>query len=168
MTVQTKPTGAVKPLFGFPPPLVALLLIGVSLGIHFAYPVLLLPEGWLQFVVAVPLIVLGVALTGRSLKRFGVAGTDERYEEPSSAIVTDGPYARTRNPMFLSATLVYLGVGVAVNTAWALAGLIVWIVYLQFGVIRREERYLENRFGDEYTSYKRRVPRWIPRLANNK
>jgi protein-S-isoprenylcysteine O-methyltransferase Ste14 len=70
--------------------------------------------------------------------------------------------------MFLGLVLIYLGLVVAVNTAWALVGLPVLILWLHFGVIRREERYLEDRFGDEYTSYRRRVPRWIPRVASNK
>jgi protein-S-isoprenylcysteine O-methyltransferase Ste14 len=118
--------------------------------------------------VAAPLLALAVAVTGRSLKSFGSAGTDERYAKPTSAIVHDGPYARTRNPMFLGLVLIYLGLVVAVNTAWALVGLPVLILWLHFGVIRREERYLEDRFGGEYTSYRRRVPRWIPRVASNK
>jgi protein-S-isoprenylcysteine O-methyltransferase Ste14 len=168
MAVRTKPSGAVKPVLGFPPPLVALLLLGVGLGIHFAFPARLLPEGWIQFVVAAPLFFLAVAVTARALKSFGSLGTDERYAEPTSAIVQDGPYARTRNPMFLGLVLIYLGVVVAVNTAWALVGLPVLIIWLHFGVIRREERFLEDRFGDEYSSYRRRVPRWIPRVASNK
>lgn len=168
MAVRTKTNGAVKPIFGAPPPLVALLLIAVGLGIHFAYPARLLPEGWIQFVVAAPLLVLGVALSAGSVKRFSRAGTDERYAEPTSAIVRDGPYARTRNPMFLGLALIYLGVVVAVNVAWTLIGAPVLIIYLHHGVINREEHYLDERFGDEYTSYTKRVPRWIPRLANNK
>ncbi len=168
MPVRTKLSGAVKPLLGLPPPLVALLLIGMGLGTHFAFPARLLPEGWIQFVVAAPLVVLGVAVTAGALKRFGSAGTDERYAKPSSAIVKDGAYALTRNPMFLGLILIYLGLVVAVNAAWALVGVPVLTLYLHFGVVRREERYLEDRFGDEYTSYTTSVPRWIPRVASNK
>ena len=164
MAVRTKASGAVKPLFGFPPPLVALLLIAVGLGIHFAVPALLLPEGWIQFVVAAPLVVAGAALAAGSVKRFDIAGTDERYAEPTSAIVRDGPYALTRNPMFLGLVVLHLGLVVAVNAAWALIGVPVLIFYLRYGVISREERFLEQRFGDEYANYKRRVPRWIPAL----
>lgn len=162
MAVHTKTSGAVKPAFGFPPPLVAFLLIAVGVGIHFAFPARLLPEGWIQFVVAAPLVVLGIALAARSVKSFDLASTDERYAEPTSALVQDGPYTRTRNPMFLGLALLHLGVVVAANAAWALIGVPVLIIYLRYGVISREERFLEERFGDEYRSYKRRVPRWIP------
>jgi protein-S-isoprenylcysteine O-methyltransferase Ste14 len=110
--------------------------------------------------VGLPLVAVGVALAATALKRFHAVDTDERYAEPTSVIVQDGPYARTRNPMFLSLVLIHLGVVVALNVAWALVGVPVLILYLRFGVISREERFLEQRFGDEYTSYKRRVPRW--------
>jgi protein-S-isoprenylcysteine O-methyltransferase Ste14 len=150
----------VKPPLGIPPPLVAVLLIGVGLGVHFAFPTRLLPEGWIQLLVGLPLVAVGVALAATALKRFHAVGTDERYAEPTSVIVEDGPYARTRNPMFLSLVLIHLGVVVALNVAWALVGVPVLILYLRFGVISREERFLEQRFGDEYTSYKRRVPQW--------
>ena len=168
MTVQTKPSGAVKPLLGLPPPLVALLLIGMGVGIHLAFPAPLLPEGWIQFVVAAPLFVLALAVAARALKSFGSAGTDDRYAKPSSTIVKDGAYARSRNPMFLGLVLIYLGLVVAVNTAWALVGIPVLILYLHFGVVRREESYLADKFGEEYASYTRRVPRWIPRVVSNK
>jgi protein-S-isoprenylcysteine O-methyltransferase Ste14 len=60
----------------------------------------------------------------------------------------------------------YLGIVLAVNAAWALVGLPVLVLWLHFGVIRREETYLEARFGDEYLDYKASVPRWIPKLAS--
>ena len=154
-----------KPPLRIPPPLVMLLLIAVGLTVHFSFPRRLLPEGWVQLAAGLPLVGLGVVLAMRSLKRFALAGTDERYAEPTSVIVRDGPYARTRIPMFLGAVLVHLGVVVAVNAGWALVGVPVFVTYLHFSVIRREEGFLERSFGEEYTSYKRRVPRWMPRLT---
>ena len=104
-------------------------------------------------------------LAAKSLRLFSVKGTDERYEEPTSQIVRTGPYARTRNPMFVAAVLVYAGVALAVKTVWILLGLPVLILYLHFGVLRREERFLEARFARQYTDYKTNVPRWVPRLT---
>lgn len=167
MTVRTKTSGAVKPPLGFPPPLAALLLIAVGLGLHFAVPEQLLTEGWIQFVVAFPIIVLGVALAAGAVNRFDRAGTDERYAEPTSVIVQDGLNAHTRNPMFLGLVLIHLGVVIAVNAAWALIGVPALIIYLRYGVISREERFLEERFGDEYRNYKQSVPRWIPASNTN-
>jgi protein-S-isoprenylcysteine O-methyltransferase Ste14 len=64
--------------------------------------------------------------------------------------------------MYVALVLIFLGVVLAMNAAWALVGLPVLVLYLHFGVIRREERHLEDRFGDEYINYKATVPRWIP------
>jgi len=155
-----------KPPLRIPPPLVMLFLIAAGLSVHAFFPRLLLPEGWIQFVVGLPTVGLGIALSGRSLKRFTLAGTDERYAEPTSVIVQDGLYARTRNPMFLGAVLIHLGVVLAVNAGWALLGVPLFVLYLHFGVIRREEGFLERRFGEEYVTYTMRVPRWVPQLTD--
>lgn len=165
MTDRTDPNESVKPPLGVPPPLVMILLITVGLVIQFASPQRVLPEGWVQLVAGLPLLAFGLALATKSLRLFSVEGTDERYAEPTSQIVRTGPYARTRNPMFVAAVLLYLGVALAVNTVWILLGLPVLILYLRFGVIRREERFLEARFGRQYTDYKTKVPRWVPRLT---
>jgi protein-S-isoprenylcysteine O-methyltransferase Ste14 len=165
MTDRTDAKEPVKPPLGVPPPLVMILLIVVGLVIQFASPQRVLTEGWVQLVVGLPLLAIGLVLTRRSLKLFSVEGTDERYAEPTSVIVQTGPYARTRNPMFVGAVLLYLGVALAVNTVWILLGLPVLTLYLHFGVIRREERFLEARFGRDYTDYKTKVPRWAPRWS---
>lgn len=80
--------------------------------------------------------------------------------------VQDGLYAQTRYLTFLGAVLIHLGVVLAVNAGWALLGVPLFVVYLLFGVIRREEGFLERRFGEEYKTYKRRVPRWVPQLTD--
>ena len=61
--------------------------------------------------------------------------------------------------------LIYLGIVLTVNAAWALLGLPILVAYLHLGVIRREEEYLEDCFEGEYLAYKAKVPRWIPRLV---
>lgn len=155
----------VKPLLGLPPPVVTLLLLGVGLGIHFASPQAILPEGWVQFAVGIPVIAVGVGFALRAVAAFSHAGTDDRFAKATSVIVTTGLNARTRNPMYVGLTLIYLGIALTVNALWTLVGLPVLVLYLHFGVIRREERYLEDRFGDEYMHYKASVPRWIPRLV---
>ena len=156
----------VKPPLGVPPPAVTLLLLGVGLGIHFASPQTILPEGWVQFAVGIPVIAVGLGFGMRAIAAFSHAGTDDRFAKATSVIVTTGLNARTRNPMYMGLTLIYLGLVLTINAVWALVGLPVLVLYLHFGVIRREERYLEDRFGDEYMDYKASVPRWIPQLVN--
>ena len=157
----------VKPLLGIPPPIVTLLILGAGLGIHFGISkVLIFSEGWVQFVVGIPIIVLGLGFARSAIMEFNRVGTDDSFAAPTSVIVTSGSNARVRNPMYVGLVLVYLGIVLTVNAAWALVGLPVLILWLQFGVIRREEAYLEARFGSEYLDYKASVPRWIPRLAS--
>jgi len=155
----------VKPPLGVPPPLVTLIILGVSLGIHFAFPQTILPEGWVQFVVGIPVIVIGLALGLSTNVAFNKADTDDRFATPTSVIVQTGANARIRNPMYVGLVLIYLGIVLTVNAAWALLGLPVLVGYLHFGVIHREEGYLETCFEGEYLAYKARVPRWIPRLV---
>jgi hypothetical protein len=69
---------------------------------------------------------------------------------PTTALVVDGIYGRTRNPLYLGLTLVYLGFGVAAGSRWAI-GLVVPLLWvINVGVVKREERYLERKFGDGY------------------
>ena len=80
---------------------------------------------------------------------------------PSSRIVSWGPFRFTRNPIYVGDALLYLGTAIAFDSALAilLLPLVLNIVY--FGVIRREERYLEAKFGEEYVAYKNQVRRWL-------
>jgi protein-S-isoprenylcysteine O-methyltransferase Ste14 len=75
--------------------------------------------------------------------------------------VTGGPYRRTRNPMYVAMTLLYLGASLLMNGLWPLLALPVVLAALTFAVIRREERYLSSAFGAEYDAYRRRVRRWL-------
>lgn len=80
---------------------------------------------------------------------------------PTTAIVTAGPYRYTRNPIYLSFAVLYTGIALLANAVWALLFLPGVLVAVTRGVIEREERYLEGKFGAEYTDYKARVRRWI-------
>lgn len=156
----------VKPLLGIPPPLVTLIILGAGLGIHFGVSkVLIFPEGWVHYVVGILLIILGLGFGLRANMEFSRVGTDDRFAKPTSAIVSTGFNSRVRNPMYVGLVVIYLGIVLTVNAAWALVGLPVLALWLHFGVIHREEAYLEARFGSEYLDYKNSVPRWIPRLA---
>lgn len=155
----------VKPPLSIPPPLVMLALLGVGLAIHFAFPARLLPKGWAQFVVGIPIASAGLAfgMTGNAI--FNRVGTDDRFAKPTTVIVTDGPFSVVRNPMYIGLVTISLGIVLAVNAAWALIQLPALVAYLTLGPIKNEEAYLAERFGNEYLDYKGSVPRWVPRLG---
>jgi protein-S-isoprenylcysteine O-methyltransferase Ste14 len=81
---------------------------------------------------------------------------------PSTAIVTTGPFRLSRNPLYLALTLLYLGLVLAFDSWWGIARLIPLLLVMHRGVILREERYLEAKFGDEYRRYKVSVARYLP------
>jgi protein-S-isoprenylcysteine O-methyltransferase Ste14 len=76
-------------------------------------------------------------------------------------MVESGLYRYSRNPIYLGLSVVHLGVAVADNNAWLPILLVPVLVVLRYGVIAREEAYMERRFGQQYVAYKARVRRWL-------
>ena len=79
----------------------------------------------------------------------------------TGAIVSPGPYAFSRNPMYASFVLLYEGIALILNTAWPVVFLPVSLIAIHYGVIKREELYLEKLFGGGYRQYGARVRRWL-------
>lgn len=115
--------------------------------------------------ITVPVAVLGAAawlvLDGASMVRFKRAGTPVVPFQPSTALVTDGPYRFSRNPIYLGMAALYVSLAFLLGIMWALAVLPLVVVAVDRLVIAREELYLERKFGAEYTAFRRRVRRWI-------
>ncbi len=76
-------------------------------------------------------------------------------------VVTDGAFRYSRNPTYLSLTLLYVGVALVLNSLWVLMMVVPAVAVTHWGVVLREERYLESKFGEEYRRYTQRVRRWI-------
>ena len=85
----------------------------------------------------------------------------EAYEALAHLYIQTGPYRLSRNPIYLSFTLLELGIGILVNSAWVLGMLIPTVAFISYGVIAREEEYMAAKFGEEYRGYKTDVRRWI-------
>jgi protein-S-isoprenylcysteine O-methyltransferase Ste14 len=89
------------------------------------------------------------------------AGTRVETYKPTTTIVVNGPYRFTRNPIYLGMVLGQIGVAVAFDSLWILAALVLFYLVIRYGVIAREEAYLERKFDDVYLGYKSRVRRWL-------
>ena len=89
------------------------------------------------------------------------AGTNINPALPATTIVSSGPFRFSRNPLYLCLTLMYLGLTLAVNTWWGIAVLVPLIIVMHFGVVLREERYLEQKFGESYRQYRSSVRRYL-------
>ena len=142
------------------PPLIFAAFAAVGIAIHFIAPLPLLPH-WPARVVGIALILLEGTLALWARRVMVAAGTNIRPDLPALAIVRDGPYRFTRNPMYLSLCLLQIAVGLMVDDWVPLLLVIPLGLVLHFGVVLREERYLEAKFGEHYLDLKRRVRRWL-------
>jgi len=146
-------------VIAFPPMLYGTAL-AIGLVMHFLLPIGRLPS--------VPARLLGASLivgsgavaipAKRAMRR---AGTNINPNLPATAVVTDGPFRFTRNPLYLSLAALYAGIALLINAVWPLVWLVPLMMVVHWGVVRREERYLEAKFGDAYRAYQARVRRWI-------
>ena len=143
-----------------PPPLIYGFAFLVGAVIRSAVPIRSFTSWGFSFL-GVGLIVLGGALALWALAQFRKAGTSVDPAKPVRNLVRDGPYRWSRNPLYLALTLVSVGVSMRINWFWTLVMLVPVLWIMSWGVIAREERYLEDRFDDTYRAYKRRVRRWI-------
>jgi len=134
------------------------LVVGALLDRLIPLPVLA-PGGGL--VPGVVLIGLAGGLAGWCFGLFRRAGTNVPTHKPATAVVTDGPYRFSRNPIYIALTTLSVGIAIWVNSWWMLGLLIPTFVIMNIGVVDREERYLAAKFGDAYLSYKARVRRWL-------
>jgi protein-S-isoprenylcysteine O-methyltransferase Ste14 len=82
-------------------------------------------------------------------------------EKPTTVIVRSGPYRFSRNPIYLAFSLLQPGIAIWVNSVWLLPTLVGAVALIHCVVIRREEQYLERKFGAQYLDYKASGRRWL-------
>jgi protein-S-isoprenylcysteine O-methyltransferase Ste14 len=102
-----------------------------------------------------------LTLFAAGIRNFLQARTPVPTNEPTRALVTTGIHGWTRNPIYLGMFLVYGGIGLAVRSPSILLLTLSLAIAIRYGVVAREEAYLERRFGDTYRDYKARVRRWV-------
>jgi protein-S-isoprenylcysteine O-methyltransferase Ste14 len=81
--------------------------------------------------------------------------------KPTTALVTEGPFRYSRNPIYVALTLLYVGVALLVNVWWILLLVVPVLLVIRYGVIAREEAYLTRKFGEAYRQYTAQVRRWL-------
>jgi protein-S-isoprenylcysteine O-methyltransferase Ste14 len=142
------------------PPLLFGATLALGLLLHWIYPVNPLPV-LLARVTGTLILIVSVWLALSAKAAMTRAGTNVRPDRPTLALVTDGPFRFTRNPLYLAAIGIYVSITLLVDSLWPLVLLIPLLMVLAKGVIAREEQYLEAKFGDTYRNYKSRVRRWL-------
>jgi protein-S-isoprenylcysteine O-methyltransferase Ste14 len=142
-----------------PPPLIFGGGLVAGLGLHALVPFPFAPRA--LRLLGRPLVALGIILAVSGFRTLRRAGTEVDPRRPTTRIVTHGPYRHSRNPLYMALALIYGGVTLRANAGWAALLLPAVLVVVRRGVIDREERYLEGRFGEEYRAYRARVRRWV-------
>ena len=146
-------------VIAFPPLLFgSTLLIGILLSYVFPTPLLPRPPALL---IGLGLALMGVVTLLLSFQAMIQHKTTIHPRGVTTTIVQSGLYHYSRNPMYLSLTLIYIGVSVATNAWWGLGLLVPLLLVVQKGIIEREEAYLTAKFGDDYRRYKAQVRRWL-------
>src|SRR5262249_11170483 len=123
------------------PPRIAYLFLGIGLTLGWVWPWPLLPVG------SAPAFRYGLGAGLFMLGAFRKVGTNVETWKPTTALATGGIYARSRNPIYVSLVLLFAAIAVLANSAWLGLLLLLYVAVLRFGVIAREERYLERKFG---------------------
>ena len=107
------------------------------------------------------MLAISAALVVWSVACFVRAKTHVDVRKPATSLITDGPYRLSRNPIYLAMVLFYAGFAVVFSLSITLGLLVPCLALLHYGVISREETYLNRIFGDDYRAYKAKVRRWI-------
>ena len=145
-----------------PPPLVYVPPLAAGILLHFMWePLRFFPNWWIGHAVGWPVIAASVLLAIWAVRTMARGGEDLSVYKPTNAIISTGPFAFSRNPMYLPLTLLSVGIALVVNTVWPVVLLPGALIFMHYGVIRREEQYLLRLFGDQYRQYQARVRRWI-------
>jgi len=142
------------------PPLLFLIALVAMIGLHWLWS---LPIGGeaIVFWMGIALIVMAPSLAIWGFRSLKKAQTNVSPYQPTTAIVAGGPFSYTRNPLYIALTLLLLGISLAIGTWWGLILLVPTMLVLHYGIILREERYLEQKFAAPYLDYKTKVRRYL-------
>ncbi len=137
-----------------------LIAILIMVALRLLWPAgLVIPRGW-NLLGILPLAA-GAALNFVADQAFKRVGTTVKPFQESSALVENGAFAVSRNPMYLGFTLILLGLALLLRALSPFAVVIAFAVVLDRAYIAVEERMLQAKFGDDWAAYTRRVRRWV-------
>ena len=143
-----------------PVPVIYGAALVLGLAAEFTLPTVHLPRtltlwlGGVAIALSIPIVISAFRALTRARTAF-----DAR--KPTTTLVSDGAFHYSRNPTYLSLTLLYVGLALVLGSPWVLLMVVPAVALTQWGVVLREERYLEAKFGEEYRRYKANVRQWL-------
>ena len=144
-----------------PPPFIFLAALAVGLALDALHPLEFVPRHFVTRLVGGCLVIGGLALSVAVVVHFRRAETPVTPLRETRRLVLSGPYRFSRNPDYLGQAMVTAGLGLLAGSGWVLLALVPALLLVRYAVIAREERYLEEKFGAEYRSFRSRVRRWL-------
>lgn len=144
----------------FPPPLIFLILMIAAYGVHYIWPISL-PSSLILKFIGVKLIILGFCIIIIAATSFKRVETSIEPWKPTTAIISTGIFAYSRNPIYVAFCLITIGIGVVLNNVWMVLCTAPSALLVYYVAIKKEEAYLEQKFGEEYVQYKNKVRRWL-------
>lgn len=144
-----------------PPPAIYFGFLLIGLLTNQFYRLALTPFNLTITVLGIAVLLTGLVIGASAIREMRRAGVSPDPSKPPAALVVEGAFRFSRNPIYISFAIIYLGISVAFNTPWPFVWLILPLLVVDRNIIPTEERYLERRFGEEYRAYKSRVRRWI-------
>ena len=143
-----------------PPPVFYLAALAIGIAFEYLWPLPFFACAS-RYVIGSVFVVVSIAIMPPVLRRFRRVGTPFDVRKPASALITDGPYRFSRNPTYVSRTLVYLGIGILLGYSWVLVLVLPVLAVMDRWVVASEERHLEAKFSSQYLRYKSAVRRWL-------
>lgn len=143
------------------PPIAWGLAVVAGFALDWVEPLPFVPDDLPAGLIGALVFVLALALAVSAVTTMTGAGSNVPTNQPTTAIVESGPYRFTRNPIYMGMFGSLIGLAIAFDTLWLLATLVPFALVIRYGVVAREEVYLERKFGDVYRAYRQRVRRWL-------
>jgi len=145
-----------------PPPAVFFIATVLGVALHlFVHPLRLPLPTVVRLALGAALAAAATALVATTFGHFRRTGQDPAPWKPSPALIVEGPYRFSRNPMYLGVVCTQIALGVLLNQLWISALALPALAVVHVIAVRPEERYLRATFGDAYDAYCRRVRRYI-------
>lgn len=142
------------------PPRIFITALALGFGLELLLPTTFV-HGMPRFAFGAALLAAGIWLVATAMRQQRAAGTNIETHRPTETIVSDGLYRLSRNPIYIGLFGIYLSCAVLGDSLWVLALVLPLLAVMHYGVIAREERYLEGKFGETYTRYRSKVRRWL-------
>lgn len=144
-----------------PPPLIFVICILLAFLLHWLWPAYIFSGYlWVRIPIGGHLLFISGIMAIHAFRQMKKLNTQIGFDASTTAIVTEGPFRFSRNPLYLSLIILYLAITFLFGSLWFILLLCI-MIFLFIDIVKSEEYYLESKFGESYLNYKNKVRRWV-------